>query len=615
MAEVVALEFALDAGKANMTLGELEEGFESMQKKLRTVGRGSEEFKTLTTAMAGTSAEIKNIELSFEGLDKEQIASELGGLAGGITDVTASLVLMGGENETIEQIGATIEKAMAISMGFKGAIEGAAAANKLYNNSVRAQAIAAKIAAVAQKALNAVMKANPIALIVAGITAAVVAYKSFSKESKKASFAQDAFTSAAKEAGIATISQKVELNKLIKVAKDDTLSKRQRQAAIEDLNKLAPDYLGNLTLETINTKEATAAIGAYVEGLERKARATVLQNRLIEIETELFKAQQAFANKHEEERKRGELDQSQRIERINKRKQAILDLMDAENNQTDEYVGNSAKQEAADKVAADAKIAAEKAAADEAKRLVSEKAARDKISQKAWEDGAEARAFKLRQEQQAKKDALMEDIDISAKKVELFDIEIEGIKTMAMVELETEDDILNAKRLRAKEEMDIAQARDERRQKSLDIAQAGLDVLSAGADAFIKDEVKREKIKKKLAIAQMAIDTARAISSVIAAAASTSITPVDLAIKIASGIAMVLANVAQAKALLGASGSTSAEGLGSSAGGAGSAGGGANIRPVSNTSTLIGDQNVTVVETDITNVQNKVKVIEESATF
>jgi hypothetical protein len=113
----------------------------------------------------------------------------------------------------------------------------------------------------------------------------------------------------------------------------------------------------------------------------------------------------------------------------------------------------------------------------------------------------------------------------------------------------------------------------------------------------------------------MAIDTARAISSVIAAAASTSITPIDLAIKIASGIAMVLANVAQAKALLGASGSTSAEGLGSSAGGAGSAGGGANIRPVSNTSTLIGDQNVTVVETDITNVQNKVKVIEESATF
>ena len=49
--------------------------------------------------------------------------------------------------------------------------------------------------------------------------------------------------------------------------------------------------------------------------------------------------------------------------------------------------------------------------------------------------------------------------------------------------------------------------------------------------------------------------------------------------------------------------------------GAGAGGGGASITPVSNTSTILGNQQVYVTETDITNTQNNVSVIEESATF
>jgi len=49
--------------------------------------------------------------------------------------------------------------------------------------------------------------------------------------------------------------------------------------------------------------------------------------------------------------------------------------------------------------------------------------------------------------------------------------------------------------------------------------------------------------------------------------------------------------------------------------GAGDAGGGVQLSPVSNTSTILGNQQVYVTETDITNTQNNVSVIEESATF
>ena len=187
----VALSIEIEADRAQMSLGDLEKGYKGLREQLEGTKRNTEEgraeFKRIATTMAQASAEIKNMELAFEGLDKEQVASELGSVAGGIGDITASLVLLGGENETIEQIGASIEKAMAISMGFKGAIEGLSSANKLYNNLLKqgkvaliAKTIAEKAAAAgtwllnaANKALNTTMKANPIGLLVTALGLAV----------------------------------------------------------------------------------------------------------------------------------------------------------------------------------------------------------------------------------------------------------------------------------------------------------------------------------------------------------------------------------------------------------------------------------------------------------
>lgn len=58
------------------------------------------------------------------------------------------------------------------------------------------------------------------------------------------------------------------------------------------------------------------------------------------------------------------------------------------------------------------------------------------------------------------------------------------------------------------------------------------------------------EFQKMITIAQIAIDTASAISSITAKQATTSITPIDYAIKVASGIAVVLANIAKAKQVL-----------------------------------------------------------------
>ena len=194
----IALSIEIEADRAQMSLGELEAGFEELQTKLKATNRGTEEgrkeFKKLASQMAQTSKEIKNIELSFEGLDREQVASEIGSVAGAVGDLSTSLFILSGENETLEKTAQNIETAMRVSMGLKASIEGLASARKLYNNLLRQanedekEGIALTVLKTAKekaaaagtlilngvnKLLNTTMKMNPIGLVVTALTLVV----------------------------------------------------------------------------------------------------------------------------------------------------------------------------------------------------------------------------------------------------------------------------------------------------------------------------------------------------------------------------------------------------------------------------------------------------------
>ena len=190
--ESISLELFIEADKANLSLGELEKGFDALKEQLKDAGRGTEEFKKLSTAMAETGREVKNLELGFEALGNEGVASELGSVAGAVGDVTAAFVLMGGESETMQQMAANIQTAMAVSMGLKGAIEGISSGMKLYNNLLktgRLQTVlfsaATKVAAGVQMLFNAIMSANPLGIIILAITGVIAAFVAFSGTIKK----------------------------------------------------------------------------------------------------------------------------------------------------------------------------------------------------------------------------------------------------------------------------------------------------------------------------------------------------------------------------------------------------------------------------------------------
>ena len=602
----VALEIFIEADKAQMSLGDLEKGFDSMKERLKEVGRGSEEFKTLSTAMAGTSAEIKNIELGFEGLDREQIASEFGGLAGGIGDVTASLVLMGGENETIEQMGASIEKAMGISMGIKGVMEGAAAANKLYTNSVRAKAIVEKVAAAgtwilnaANKALNTTLKMNPIGLIVIAITAVVGAIVYF-KDSimgliktalEPFQFIIDILIDGLQAMGI--------------MASDEAIAQEEAAKKVIDAAKKRNEAADEL----------------------RRVHKEVTESMISDLDFEIRKRTIAGKDFAELSRKKIELLQEVAIEEAK-----ATEVNRAALEKTMETMGFLGK--AYEDVYTKA-VKTSKDAAAEVKKLSEDLVVHDleqeKKKSEARDAGAEARAMNRAKEQQAKKDALMEDIEIADKdltlQTERLDkntITIEGLKSNEQILHDAKNFWHNKDLERIAEEN---AARREAAQIAMDLALTTLsaisDVSNAYADRDLKaeedrfnnlratkqltekqlaaEELKSAKIKdkirkkqfendKKMQIAMAAINGAQALTSIAKIKATTfSSTPMPALPTLDSGDG--------------------------GAGGASTAAGGAAITPVSNTSTILGNQQVFVTETDITDTQNKVSVIEDSATF
>lgn len=91
------------------------------------------------------------------------------------------------------------------------------------------------------------------------------------------------------ETKLAVIDQRVELEKLVRIATSHNATMEQRKAAVDTINKISPEYLGYITQEALNTGEATSAIKRYIDALELKAKAEASQQILVELEKQRIK--------------------------------------------------------------------------------------------------------------------------------------------------------------------------------------------------------------------------------------------------------------------------------------------------------------------------------------
>lgn len=179
-----------------------------------------------------------------------------------------------------------------------------AEATLLYNIAAKARAFADGVAMVASQAyatvtmllrgnivgatqafrvMTTAMMTTPWGFILGAVAAIGTAYLMFSKSADEASASQKTLSEVHLEASKNIAVEKAELDRLTKIAQDETLSKEKRLAAIQKLNEIIPDYIGQLNLENIKTAEGINILKKYTEELYANARAKAVQSKFDEL--------------------------------------------------------------------------------------------------------------------------------------------------------------------------------------------------------------------------------------------------------------------------------------------------------------------------------------------
>ena len=704
MPDQAKIDILIEGAQSAKTLGDLEKSAEDLTEALKETDIGTQEYEKLRQQLIGTNTQVKNLELSFEALDQEQVASEIGSVAGAIGDVTSSIILLGGENETMQEVAQNIEKALGVSMAFKGAIEGVSSAQKLLNNQMQKGTVIGKIFATVQKGINAVMNANPIGLIITGIALLVAGFitlietvepvKEFFEDlSESVSDFIDSlgllgdavrllllpFTLLFELTNMmfeAQIQQQKELT--------EAEEQRERQRKIQNQRITADHKMRLKEIEDRRAAEKQAFDSkqeefdleiARMEAEGKNAfalREAKQEAVLAEIEDQLkaiAEIRESWVSYYEEQFRLSGKSREDFIKQLKGQGIDIVALQEELNEKVEDLnkqafqaeteliklqTAERQKQAAEAKKIADEeqkikdemrkreeeadKLFLERQKELEERRLDFIKASREKLAD------ANADEFQLRMNtlirEHEEELALIQELGIADNELKLqlerdFQAQMAQIKQEAAIadaeaeeqqnqeKLERNTEFANNTIANAKAVVDLAQTINNLAfQKDVDRIKA----KEARGEALTKGEIKRLKrqnaINKAFAVAQIAIDTATAVSGAITQAQSVPF-PANIA-AIAAGVTAVLSGIAGAAAALGKS--PDLPDAGAITSGAGEAGqraiedltGEPNLNPVQTGSTVFGGggaQKVFVLESDITDKQEQVKVQDSQASF
>ena len=608
MAEKVALEIDINAKGATTSLGQLEDEAERLNEELRKVPLGTKAFKDLKTELIGVNKQIKNTELSMEALDNEQVASELGSVG----DVSAAFILLGGGGGALEDTVRNIEKAIGVSMAFKGVIEGTQSGMKLFNNVIQNSSLIQKANTIITQTMTVVMKVLGItvnttsrafnllkgAIVATGIGALVIAIGFAIQKIMEFTAATESSAEAQARLSEELRNNKEEMNKL--VFSNQNYINRQIQIVkndekIKDLQKKGGD-----NLKEINklTKES---IALELQNLETRLFSTnelLTTQEKLDLKTKIFRKEQALARLDiVKETKKTTKEKIKEIEVTNELNQSLLNELDTKEKivdfdleeEEDQVIDLSflKKIEEASKFRTRVKIEGIENEIEQEKEL--------RLQQLAWD------------EENVTMKAILDGVYMADQKLA---IETDFQRKREAVIDEADQKILANQKA-------VEQAK-------IDLAVQGIGALINLTSAFAKDNEKSQRrafeINKKLQIAQAIMSAYQGANAIFTAAA---LNPASILFPaqpfIAAGIAIVnglanVANISKQQFQTSSPGGTQQQ-TPSFAGGGG--GGTAPTLQPANTSTLVpqSQTQVFVTETDITSTQNSVSVIQGQATF
>lgn len=115
--------------------------------------------------------------------------------------------------------------------------------------------------------MNATMKASVFGLIATGVALLAMKLWDMKKATDASALAQKALNNIRTEAQKQVVEEKLKLENLIKVAKDEKLSMDERYKAVDALNKIVPQYNATIDKTTKKFKASDKALKAYINNL------------------------------------------------------------------------------------------------------------------------------------------------------------------------------------------------------------------------------------------------------------------------------------------------------------------------------------------------------------
>jgi hypothetical protein len=664
-------------GKAENSIGGLEERVEKLKQLIESEPIGSKRFNELNRDLQKAQSSIKDVELQFEALDFEQKltagSDAIVGIAGGFAVAEGAAALFGESSEALEKTLSKVAGALALTTGLRDLANGVIAMRKL-SIATKAQAVfqelnakATATAATVQKLFTGSVntttigfKALKTAIISTGIGALVVGVglliANFDKLSAilSSTTREQKILNEATNAAIDSIGDELSAaDKLSKTLKDETKTRKEKNEAVKALQKEYPDLLSNVDAEKDSLEDINKALELNTKLLLLKAK----QEAVAELRAEQFKAIIKAQTEAQTGANVGILDYIATIGTPYLNAQQLANAKTANS-----IVENEKQVVALDNV--EAALQAEIDALKEKGAVIVDTT--DKTTSATKTETSERQ--KLRDEMEKEAEILNRINNAKFKSINQFfeigkdayDGEISSIKELTRaLSKESEIRAENARKLVgvqkeiadeytsiwgeafaeiAEMDAEAAEKRAKAEQERIDNINTSLDTATTAADGLmsLNDLVLANQIKglkegdarraeferkaferqKKLQIAQALISAAQGVVSIF----SQPLKPLPLKIiEVVSLAATTAAQISKIKATQfngGGSGSIGSVG----AGGASDGANGVPINNISNTASLIDQeqQNVTqvvVVETDITNTQNTVAAVTESATF
>jgi len=277
-------QYTIDIDVNLKSVEDLQNELRTLEAEFSTLSIGSEGFTELGNKIKGVRSQLKDVELQFEGLDKEQRATALvdtfTGLVGAVGAVSSAFIAFGAESSAIEDAEKKLLGILGVVSGLRDASNGLIAVNKLLGGSFKT---AFTDATGAINTTKVALTGLGIGALIAGVTLLVTNFDSLKEAvfgvGDAFDFTDDQLKELSKDAG--TNIAQVEI--LTAKVKDNTLAEGDRQKALKDLQEQYPAYFKNLGDDINNTGALDTAKKKLIDTLIREAKIRAATTKVEEV--------------------------------------------------------------------------------------------------------------------------------------------------------------------------------------------------------------------------------------------------------------------------------------------------------------------------------------------